>query len=422
MLDIKLIRERPEYVKERLATRCKDYPVEQLLAVDKEWRELTSKVGKLRAEKNRMARLISKSEDKAKAIAEVEKINQEIEYCEAKLAELDAERTRILSLLPNLPHETVPVGPDENSNVVVREWGHIPNFKFKPRDHIELGEMHGLIDVERAGKVSGARFAYIKKELVFLEFAIVQFALRELVKEGFVAVIPPVLVREMALFGTGFLPTGREDVYKIEGEDLYLAGTAEVPIGAMHAGEIFEKKELPKYYVGFSTCFRTEAGAHGRDTKGIFRVHQFDKIEMFKFVLPETSWEEHEKLLASAENLVRKLQLPYRVVNIASGELGPSAAKKYDIEVYFPGQGKYREMISCSNCTDYQARRLNIRYRDVDGLKFVHTLNSTALAIGRTIVAIMENYQREDGMIEVPKVLREFLDFDVIGFNSHSPH
>ncbi|MEM3396134.1 MAG: serine--tRNA ligase [Thermoplasmata archaeon] len=414
MLDIKLIREKPEYVKERLAARCKDYPLEQLLSVDKEWRELTSKVGKLRAEKNKMARLISKSEDKAKAIAEVEKINQEIEQCEAKLAELDTERTKILAVLPNLPHETVPVGPDEKSNVVVREWGSIPNFKFKPKDHIELGELHGLIDVERAGKVSGARFAYLKKELVFLEFAIVQFALNELVKEGFVPVLPPVLVREMALFGTGFLPTGREDVYKIEGEDLYLVGTAEVPLGAMHAEEILEKKELPKYYAGFSTCFRTEAGAHGRDTKGIFRVHQFDKIEMFKFVLPENSWEEHEKLLASAENLVRKLKLPYRVVNIASGELGPSAAKKYDIEVYLPGQGKYREMVSCSNCTDYQARRLNIRYRDVDGLKFVHTLNSTALAIGRTIVAIMENYQTEDGTIEMPEVLKPYLYFNVI--------
>ncbi|MEM4160436.1 MAG: serine--tRNA ligase [Thermoplasmata archaeon] len=415
MLDIKLIREKPEYVKERLAARCRDYPVDQLLGVDREWRELTGKVGKLRAEKNRLAREISRSADKAKAIAEVEKINQEIESCERRLAELDAERSRILALIPNLPHETVPSGPDENSNVVIREWGRIPDFKFKPKDHIELGELHGLIDVERAGKVSGARFAYLNKELVFLEFAIVQFALKELVKEGFVPLLPPVLVREMALFGTGFLPAGREDVYKIEGEDLYLAGTAEVPIGAMHAGEIFEKKELPKYYAGFSTCFRTEAGAHGRDTKGIFRVHQFDKIEMFKFVLPETSWEEHEKLLASAENLVRKLELPYRVVNIASGELGPSAAKKYDIEVYLPGQGKYREMISCSNCTDYQARRLNIRYRDTDGLRFVHTLNSTALAIGRTIVAIMENYQREDGTIAVPQVLKPYLDFDVIG-------
>lgn len=414
MLDIKLIREKPEYVKERLAARCKDYPIEQLLAVDREWREITSKVGKYRAEKNRMARLISKSTDKAKAIAEVEKINLEIEQCENRLAELDTERTKILALLPNLPHETVPVGHDENSNVVVKEFGSIPDFGFKPKDHIELGEIHGLIDVERAGKVSGARFAYLKKELVFLEFAIVQFALNELVKDGFVPVLPPVLVREFALFGTGFLPTGREDVYKIEGEDLYLAGTAEVPLGAMHAGEIFEKKDLPKYYVGFSTCFRTEAGAHGRDTKGIFRVHQFDKIEMFKFVLPETSWEEHEKLLESAENLVKKLKLPYRVVNIASGELGPSAAKKYDIEVYLPGQGKYREMVSCSNCTDYQARRLNIRYRDTDGLKFVHTLNSTALAIGRTIVAIMENYQTEDGKIEMPEVLKQYLHFDVI--------
>ncbi len=415
MLDIKMIRERTDYVKALLATRFKAYPVDELLAVDARWREITTKLVKLRGEKNKKAREISKSTEKSTAIAEVEQINREIEENEKLLEELDKERSRILALIPNLPHESAPVGADENASTVIKTWGEIPKFNFKPRDHIELGEKQDLIDIERAAKVSGARFCYLKKELVFLEFAIVQFALRELVKENFIPILPPVLVREMAMFGTGFLPASREDVYKIEGEDLYLAGTAEVPLAAMHAGEIFEKKELPKYYAGFSTCFRTEAGAHGRDTKGIFRVHQFDKIEMFKFVIPEYSWEEHEKLLRSAENLVQKLRLPYRVLNIATGDLGPSAAKKYDIEVYLPGQGKYRELISCSNCTDYQARRLNIRYRDADGLKFVHTLNSTALAIGRTIVAIMENYQKEDGSIQMPDVLQPYLPFDRIG-------
>ncbi|MGC9059831.1 MAG: serine--tRNA ligase [Thermoplasmata archaeon] len=415
MLDIKMIRERTDYVKALLATRFKAYPVDELLAVDARWREITTKLVKLRGEKNKKAREISKNTEKSTAIAEVEQINREIEENEKLLEELDKERSRILALIPNLPHESAPVGADENASTVIKTWGEIPKFNFKPRDHIELGEKQDLIDIERAAKVSGARFCYLKKELVFLEFAIVQFALRELVKENFIPILPPVLVREMAMFGTGFLPASREDVYKIEGEDLYLAGTAEVPLAAMHAGEIFEKKELPKYYAGFSTCFRTEAGAHGRDTKGIFRVHQFDKIEMFKFVIPEYSWEEHEKLLRSAENLVQKLRLPYRVLNIATGDLGPSAAKKYDIEVYLPGQGKYRELISCSNCTDYQARRLNIRYRDADGLKFVHTLNSTALAIGRTIVAIMENYQKEDGSIQMPDVLQPYLPFDRIG-------
>jgi len=415
MLDIKLIREKPDYVRERLAVRCKAYPIDELIAVDREWRDTTSLLVKLRAQKNKLAKEIAKSADKSAALAQVEKINAEIAQGESKLAELDKKRNEILATLPNLPHESVPAGADENSNIIVKECGKIPEFDFEPRDHIELGEKLGIIDVERAAKVSGARFCYLKNELVFLEFAIVQFAMRELLKEHFVPVIPPVLVREMAMFGTGFLPSGREDVYKIEGEDLYLAGTAEVPLGAMHANEIFDKKDLPKYYAGFSTCFRTEAGAHGRDTKGIFRVHQFDKIEMFKFVLPEQSWEEHEKLLGSAENLVRKLGLAYRVVNIASGELGPSAAKKYDIEVYLPGQKKYRELISCSNCTDYQARRLNVRYRDTDGLKFVHTLNSTALPIGRTIVAILENYQRADGRISIPDVLKPYMPVEIIG-------
>jgi len=415
MLDIKLIRERPDYVKERLKARCKEYPLEQLLEVDKRWRELTGKLVKLRAEKNRLAREIGKSGDKAKAIAEVEKINAEIERNEEEIARVEEERNRILALLPNLPHESVPVGPDENSNVVVREWGEIPKFNFKPRDHIEIGESLGLIDVERAAKVSGARFAYLKKELVFLEFALVQFALRELVSEGFIPILPPVLVREMALFGTGFLPTGREDVYKIEGEDLYLAGTAEVPLGAMHAGEIFEKKELPKYYVGFSTCFRTEAGAHGRDTKGIFRVHQFDKVELVKFVKPETSYDELESLLNEAEKVLQALNLPYRVVLLCTGELSFAGSKCYDIEVWCPGVGRWLEVSSCSNFESFQARRANIKYRRKDGkTDYVHTLNGSGIALPRTIIGIIENYQTENGEIIVPEVLRDYMKIDKI--------
>lgn len=346
-------------------------------------------------------------------MAKAAKIPAEIKTLEKRLQDYERKLEYYLSRLPNLTHETVPLGKDESDNVVVKVWGERPQFSFKPKDHIDLGINLNLIDIERAAKVSGARFAYLKHEATLLEFALIKYALEEVVKDGFIPVIPPVLVKREAMYGAGFLPLGEDDIYWIKGEDLCLAGTAEVPLAAMHMNEILDEDMLPLYYTGFSTCFRTEAGAHGRDTKGIFRVHQFDKLELFKFTTPETSWEEHEKLIETVERIYKGLRLHYRIVNVCSGELGVAAAKKYDLEVWLPGQGKYREVVSCSNCTDYQARRLNIRYRKdlKEKPRFVHTLNSTAIAVGRVLVAIFENYQREDGSIGIPEVLTPYLGF-----------
>jgi seryl-tRNA synthetase len=318
----------------------------------------------------------------------------------------------------------VPIGTTDADNVEIKKWGSPTEFDFDIEDHVDIGERLGIIDIERAAKVSGSRFAYLKGQAVMLEFALVQWALGRLSQEGFTPVIPPVLVRESALFGTGFFPGAREQVYavgvddgaKLESDELFLAATAEIPLAAMFADEILDADELPRRFAGFSTCFRREAGTYGKDTRGIFRVHQFDKVEMFSFAHPEKSWEEHELLLATEESLVQALGIPYRVVNVCTGDLGDPAAKKYDIEAWFPGQDAYREITSCSNTTDYQARRLKIRFRDGGGpTEVAHTLNGTAFAVGRTLIAILENNQRADGSVTVPDPLQSFLGTDVIG-------
>ncbi|MEM2123141.1 MAG: serine--tRNA ligase [Candidatus Bathyarchaeia archaeon] len=423
MLDLRFIRENPLAVKKDLDKRgeYEKIPwIDEIIEVDEKRRDAIRELGGLRHMRNLLTEEIAKLKrgglDVSEKMAEATRIPDEIKVLETRLQNYEDKLEYYLSRLPNITHESVPPGRDESSNVVVRVWGEKPSFSFKPKDHIDLGLKLDLIDVERAAKVAGARFAYIKNEAALLEFALVKYALERIVKDGFTPVIPPVLVKKEAMYGAGFLPIGENDIYWIRGEDLCLAGTAEVPLAAMHMDEIIDEEELPLYYAGFSTCFRTEAGAHGRDTKGVFRVHQFDKLELFKFTTPETSWEEHEKLIATVEQIYRGLNLHYRIVNICSGELGASAAKKYDLEVWLPGQGKYREVVSCSNCTDYQARRLNIRCRK--GLKekprFVHTLNSTAVAVGRVLVAIFENYQREDGSIRVPDSLTPYLGFKEI--------
>jgi seryl-tRNA synthetase len=312
--------------------------------------------------------------------------------------------------LPNLPDPTVPDGDSEEDAEVVREVGSRPEFDFEPKDHLELGTALNVIDMESAAKASGSRFAYLKGDLVRVELALVHLAFDTLEPEGFVPVVPPVLVREEPLFWTGFLPTDRAQIYEVANDDLYLVGTSEVSLAALHADDLLAEGDLPLRYGGFSTCFRREAGAAGRDTRGIFRVHQFDKVEMFSFVLPDVSTDEHERILSIQERILRSLEIPYRVVNIPAGDLGASAAKKYDLEAWLPGQGRYRELTSCSNTTDYQARRLRCRYRP-EGSKSprpVHTLNGTAVAVGRTIVAIMENFQRADGGVGVPAVLRQY--------------
>jgi seryl-tRNA synthetase len=320
-------------------------------------------------------------------------------------------RNDILSRIPNILHDSVPPGETEQDSVPIKHWGKKPAFKFEPKSHVDLGPACDIFDIERAAKVSGARFYFMKNVGVLLELALINYTIDFLRKQEFIPTIPPNLVRERAMFGAGMLPLYKDEIFKIENEDLYLILTSEHALAGLHMDEVLEKEQLPLRYCGISPCYRTEAGAHGRDQKGIFRVHQFQKVEMFTFCKPEESWDEHEKLLKIAEKLVQSLKLPYRVTNICTADIGTTASKKYDIEVWFPGQAAYRELISCSNCTDYQARRLNARYHDPNSEKplFMHTLNSTALPMSRTIVAIMENYQTADGRIKIPKVLQPYM-------------
>ena len=310
-----------------------------------------------------------------------------------------------------MPHESAPDGfTEEDAVEVKRDHDEPPAFDFEPRDHAELGAMLGVLDTERGARTSGSRFVYLMGDLVFVQFALMRHAMDVLLEKGFSPMIPPVLVREEAMYGTGFLPTDAVNLYTTREDDLYLVGTSEVPLAAFHLGEIVEEGDLPIRYAGYSTCFRREAGSYGKDLGGMFRVHQFDKVEMFAFSTPETSWDEHERILAIEEEIFGNLEIPYRVVNIAAGDLGGSAAKKYDIEAWLPGQGRYRELTSCSNTTDYQARRMQTRVRRADGaVEVLHTLNGTATAIGRTLIAIMENHQRADGSVEIPAKLHPYL-------------
>jgi seryl-tRNA synthetase len=385
-------------VKAALARRGAAEGIDELLAHDERRRNLLPRIEELRGRRKQGGG----DPEQARALRE------EIRSLEHELAAIDSEIERLLASLPNLPDPSVPDGDSEEDAEIVREVGAPPQFDFEPRDHLDLGSALGVIDMETAARASGSRFAYLKGNLVRVEFALVQLALETLEPEGFVPVVPPVLVREEPLFWTGFLPTDRAQIYEIANDDLFLVGTSEVSLAALHAEDLLAEADLPRRYAGFSTCFRREAGAAGRDTRGIFRVHQFDKVEMFSFVRPDDSPAEHERILSLQERILQALEIPYRVVNIPVGDLGASAAKKYDLEAWLPGQGRYRELTSCSNTTDYQARRLRCRYRP-EGARSpqpVHTLNGTAIAVGRTIVAIMENFQRADGGIDVPAALR----------------
>jgi seryl-tRNA synthetase len=349
-------------------------------------------------------------DDAAEAVAESNALTEQIKSLEQKVSEIERRIDELLVELPNLPDPTAPEGMTEEDAELVRTVGEPPQFDFEPRDHLEIGTTLDLIDMESAARVSGSRFAYLKGELVLLELALVQYAMRKVAGHGFRPVIPPVLVREEPMFWTGFLPTDRAQIYEVAGDDLYLVGTSEVSLAALHADQIMSAEDLPLRYAGFSTCFRREAGAAGKDTRGIFRVHQFDKVEMFSFVEPSTSRDEHERLLAIEEEILQELEIPYRVVNVAVGDLGASAAKKYDCEAWLPGQQRYRELTSTSNTTDYQARRLRCRFRPPGGGSPlpVHTLNGTAVAVGRTLLAIMENHQLPDGNFRVPPVLHAY--------------
>jgi len=419
MLDIKLIRENPKLVRNNLMKRGDPENLrmlDELIDFDRKWRQHLTELNELRHERRlittEIAALKKKGKDANKELSKAKKIDTEITALEKQVNECEQKVHYYLMRLPNLLHESVPTGKDENDNVQVRSWGEIPKFSFPIKDHINLGLSLDIMDVERAGKIAGARFFYLKREGVFLDMALMNFALEEMVKKGYTPIEPPFLMRREPYEGVVAISDFEDVLYKIEKEDLYLIATSEHPMAAMFMNEVLKAEDLPLKLVGVSANFRKEAGAHGKDTRGIFRTHQFNKIEQFIFCKPEDSWKMHEELIQNAEELVQKLGLPYRVVNDCTGDIGTVAAKKYDIEAWMPAQNAFREIISCSNCTDYQARRLNIKYREKEGEPpkgFVHTLNSTAIATGRTIVAILENYQQKDGSVGVPEVLRKYM-------------
>lgn len=419
MLDIKLIRENPELVKNNLEKRGNPETtqmLEDLIAVDKEWRFNLTKLNELRHQRKQVTIEIAKLKKAGKeADSEVERaedIDEKITRIEKQVTQQEQKTHDYLMQLPNLLDESVPLGKDSNDNVQVKTWGTIPKFNFPIKNHIDLALDLDQIDMERAGKISGARFFYLKNQVAQLDMALMSFAIEELTKNGYTPIIPPYLMKREAYEGVTALGDFADVLYKVENEDLYLIATSEHPMAAMYMNEVLKEQDMPLKLAGISTCFRKEAGAHGKDTRGIFRTHQFNKIEQFIFCKPEDSTKLHEELLQNAEELLQKLELPYRVVNVCTGDIGTVAAKKYDIEAWMPAQNGYREVVSCSNCTDYQARRLGIRYREKEGAPpkgFVHTLNSTAVATGRTIVAILENNQQEDGTINIPSALKKYM-------------
>ena len=382
-----------------------------MLALDEDRRRLTARVEELRADQNRGSKEIPAADPSAReaVITHLRDISAELKGLEPQLAIVEEELREAGARLPNVPDDSVPDGLSEEDNVEIRRWGDQPDFGFEPRDHLALGEALGLIDVERAAKTSGSRFAYLTGAAVRVQFALVQMGLDFAESRGFTLVIPPVLVREEAMFGTGFLPTEAVNIYTTREDDLYLVGTSEVPLASLHAREILDAADLPKRYVGYSTCFRREAGTYGKDMRGIFRLHQFDKLEMFSFVLPEESRSEHERFLGWEEEFFRSLEIPYRIVDTCTGDLGSSAARKFDVEAWSPSQGKYREVTSTSNTTDFQARRLECRVRLPDRNHTLHTVNGTLCAIGRTLIALLENHQRADGSVALPRALHLYL-------------
>lgn len=418
MLDIKLIRKKPEIVKESLKKRGDKEKLKLLnkvISKDKKWRVLLLKLEKLRKKRNEVTRLIAGLRKQGKPfklkIAEMKKISKEIKKLELETAKCKEEINTILMVLPNILHKSVPYGKDDAGNVEIKRWGKTPKFDFKPKNHLDIAKNLGLIDDERAAKVAGHGFFYLKGHLALLDLAIQRFAIDFLAKKGYVLVEPPFMLRRKPYEGVVDLEFFGEQLYKIEKEDLYMIATAEHPLGSMFMNEVLNAKDLPIKFIGVSPCFRKEVGAHGKYTKGLFRMHHFNKVEQFIFCLPDQSWELHEELQRNAEQLYQKLGLHYRVVNVCTGDIGDIAAKKYDIEVWMV-DGKYREVGSNSNCTDYQARRLNIRYREGNGKPvagFVHTLNNTALATSRTMIAILEVNQQKDGTVKIPKVLVPYM-------------
>ena len=419
MLDIKFIRQNAQKVKEGCLRKGVKIDIGRLLFLDEKKREMIKKIEDLKSQKNKASREISKIKDndkKKEIIRQMKEVDEEDDNLREDFKRIEKEFKDLLFQVPNLPLDDVPIGKDESQNIVLKEVGKRTEFKFEPKDYLEIAQKLDLIDIKRAAKVSGTRFAFLKKELALLEFALINLAFDNLIKEGFIPLITPAMIKPETMKGMGYIERGEDDIFFIEKDNLYLIGTTEQIIGSMHSDEIFEEKELPRRYVGFSSWFRREAGSYGKESWGLFRVHQFDGVEMFSFSHPQKSVAEHQFFLSQEEKLMKLLKIPYRVLNICTGDLGDPAAAKYDIEAWMPSQGRYRETHSVSNCTDFQARRLNIRYRDkkTGKVDFVHTLNGTAFAISRILIAIIENYQQKDGSIKMPEVLVKYLKFKKI--------
>jgi len=415
MLDPKLIKEKPSMIRDMLKDRVVDFDLDALIESDQKRREFIIKTDELRKKKNQVALEISQKkkvgEDASSILSEMKNVSSELAKLETEQEEIERKYSKLAFTIPNLVHKTVPVGADETANKEIKKWGNIPEFDFKINDHIDISEKLALVDLERAAKVAGARFYYLKNDLVRLNQSLIHYGLDFLSKKGYSLVQPPYMINQQSMEGAVIADDFEEVIYKIDDEDLYMIGTSEHAMAAMHSKEIIEGKDLPLRYAGISPCFRKEAGAHGRDQKGIFRVHQFDKIEQFVFSRPEDSWKEHEKMLEIAEEFYQKLEIPYKVMLLSTGDLGKISAKTYDIEAWMAGQNAYREIVSCSNCLEYQARRLKIRFRDKtnEDTQYLHTLNSTLIATTRIMVSIMENFQTKDGHIKIPEVLQNYM-------------
>ena len=420
MLDPKLIKENPQIIREMLKSRNIEFDLDGLIDLDKQRREFILKTDELRKKKNQVALEISQKKkdgkDATKIPDEMKKISKELSELELSQDEIEKKYMHLALTIPNLVHQSVPISKDNSANKEIKVWGNIPEFDFKVNDHIEISEKLELVDLERAAKVAGARFYYLKNDLVRLNQALIHYALEFLVEKNYSLIQPPYMINHQSMEGAVITDDFEDVIYKIQDEDLYMIGTSEHAMAAMHSGEIIEGNDLPLRYAGISPCFRKEAGAHGRDQKGIFRVHQFDKIEQFVFTRPEDSWKEHERMLAITEEFYQNLEIPYKVILLSSGDMGKISAKTYDIEAWMASQNTYREIVSCSNCLDFQSRRLKIRFREKtnEETKYLHTLNSTLIATSRVLVSIMENFQNKDGHFTIPTVLQKYMGQDTI--------
>jgi seryl-tRNA synthetase len=417
MLDAKYIREHLNEVREKLGLRGQAVNLDQFISIDSERRKAIQEWERLRTLQKKVSDEVSKrkreGEDSSELISEMKKVSQEMKGLDELLAEKERALEEFLLTIPNIPHSSVPIGKDSSDNVEVRRWGKIPEFDFEPKPHWEIGEELGILDFKTGAKIAGARFTLYWDLGAKLERALINFMLDLHTREhGYCEVLPPFMVNRASMTGTGQLPKFEEELFKVEGTDYFLIPTAEVPVTNIHQDEVLEEKVLPLYYTAYTPCFRKEAGSYGKDTRGLIRQHQFNKVELVKFTKPENSYDELEKLLANAEEVLKRLELPYRVVNLCTGDLGFSASKTYDIEVWLPGQQTFKEISSCSNFEDFQARRAKIRYRlsGKSKTEYVHTLNGSGLAVGRTLVAILENYQRADGSVVIPEVLRPYMN------------